>query len=492
MLYRKLTGCSVFCCSVEEMEQTFCPLPPAGRSRVCICVCVRSVILFLLSFGPVASICPGICICASDIINCPQRNLSSPPRGLPGYATLLDLSFNHISRLRSDWTAVRLSGLRSLLLSHNALHFVSSEAFLQVRRLRYLDLSSNALTYLDEFVFEPLPHLEVLMLYDNRISRIDRMAFSGLLGLQRLYLSHNRVNHFPLDLLKDRNRLDKLRLLDISSNQIRTLPLAELQALPTWLKESIYFHGNPLACSCHLYSILIAWKQRELRPISEFSESHVCVQPGSPMSEAKTNILQLHLKLNCSAVRVRDQEAFLNQILILDCDSRFREAVKSWTLPPLAKHSTAQTLADGRLQVGPLRVEDAGEYRCAVEGEGVNETVVVTVKVHNSTQGFRDGLNTAYTTLACCILAVILVLFYLYLTPCHCGNHLATNTDSVHTSSQSVTISQQGALRVSFQEPEDQSCGIESEEEEQEEGCTHEQDTRNKRSSITLDTPGMV
>ncbi|XP_036416445.1 amphoterin-induced protein 1-like [Colossoma macropomum] len=460
----------------------------------CCRVCVRVMLLLLLSVRlSAASVCHSPCVCASDIISCPQRNLSSPPAPLPRYTALLDLSFNCIGRLRSDWTAVRLSALHTLLLGNNGLHFLSPEAFVQVRRLRHLDLSSNALTHLDEFVFEPLPHLEVLMLYNNQIGQIDRTAFSGLLGLQKLYLSQNRVSRFPLELLKDRNRLDKLRLLDVSLNRIRALPLAELQALPTWLKDSVYFHGNPLDCSCDLYSVLIGWLQRELRPVSEFPESHLCVQP---VGGAQASILQL----NCSAVRVRDEEAFLNQILVLDCDSRYRDATKSWTVPPLANRSTVQPLGDGRLQVGPLQAEDSGEYRCVVEGDGVNETVVVLVRVHNSTQGFGESLNTAYTTLACCVLSIVLVVIYLYLTPCPCshGNHLAksTLTDSVHSSSLSVTktLCQQGATHMDFYQPKEQNGDIRSEiqEEDMKEGQRHEKEDRKRRSSISSGTPIMV
>ena len=124
-------------------------------------------------------------------------------------------------------------------------------------------------------------------------------------------------------------------------------------------------------CSSDLYSVLIGWQQRKLRPVSEFPESHICMQS---VGGAQASILQL----NCSAVRVRDEEAFLNQILILDCDSRYRDATKSWTVPPQANRSTAQPLGDGRLQMGPLRVEDSGEYRCVVEGDGVNEMVVAS------------------------------------------------------------------------------------------------------------------
>ncbi|XP_007243590.3 amphoterin-induced protein 1-like [Astyanax mexicanus] len=454
-----------------ETEQT---LPFAGCFKAY--ACSRVMLLLLLFVHPAAassSLCQDLCICSSDILSCPQRNLTTPPTHLPRYTAVLDLSFNSILRLRADWTAVSLRSLHTLLLSHNNLHSLSPDAFTKVKRLKHLDLSSNNLTYLDEFVFEPLPHLEVLMLYNNRIGLIDRLSFSGLLSLQKLYLSQNRVTRFPLELLKDRNRLDKLRLVDVSFNRIRSLPLAELKTVPTWLKDSVYFHGNPLLCSCDLYSALSGWQQRDLRPVSEFTDNHTCVQSWSPIGGGKTSILQLHLQLNCSEVRVRDEEAFLNQILILDCDSRFRDATKNWIAPPLVNQSILLPLPDGQLQLGPLQAEDSGEYRCVVEGEGVNETVVVTVRVYNSTYGFGDGLNTAYTTLGCCILTIVLVFIYLYLVPCPCcpGKAKMAYEESCYASNLSLTNppDPQGAPHVAFYEGKDQNGGVKCDAEENDE-----------------------
>jgi Leucine-rich repeat (LRR) protein len=61
----------------------------------------------------------------------------------------------------------------------------------------------------------------VLLLYNNRISQIDRSAFQGLHSLQKLYLSQNMISRFPLELVKDKTRLEKLSLMDISSNRIK-------------------------------------------------------------------------------------------------------------------------------------------------------------------------------------------------------------------------------------------------------------------------------
>jgi len=164
--------------------------------------------------------CHKMCICASNIVSCSKMNLTIVPTQLPHYTAVLDLSYNEIVRLRSEWTPVKLPNLHNLLLSHNNLHFLSSEAFINVKHLRYLDLSSNNLQQLDEFIFEPLVNLEVLLLYNNQISQIDRSAFTSMINLQKLYLSQNQISRFPVELVREKSRLEKLSLLDVSSNKI--------------------------------------------------------------------------------------------------------------------------------------------------------------------------------------------------------------------------------------------------------------------------------
>ncbi|XP_040888932.1 amphoterin-induced protein 1-like [Toxotes jaculatrix] len=393
--------------------------------------------------------CHKTCVCASNIISCSKMNLTNVPIALPQYTAVLDLSFNSITRLRAEWTPVTLSRLHSLLLSNNGLTFLSSEAFVYVTKLQYLDLSSNGLRQLDEFIFEPLEHLEVLLLYNNCISQIDRSAFSGLMMLQRLYLSQNQISRFPLELVKERSRLETLRLLDVSSNRIKTLPLHEVQALPAWIKNGLYFHNNPLPCSCELYDVVASWGLKELSSVTDFRSSHTCVLPG-PQKE-KMAVLDLDkVNLNCSEVKIKDEEAYLEQFLVLDCDTRQKNMVKSWALPgniPVSRaNKTALVRDDGSLQIGPLRAEDSGVYTCSATSDSFNETLYVTVVVFNSTMsGGLENLKTAYTTLVACLVSIVMVLIYLYLTPCRCaccpGNGLEKNdpVDSLHSSAVSIS-----------------------------------------------------
>ncbi|KAM3872012.1 amphoterin-induced protein 1 [Diretmus argenteus] len=392
--------------------------------------------------------CHKTCICASNIVSCSKMNLTAVPMGLPLYTAVLDLSYNDITRLRAEWTPIKLLKLHNLLLSHNGLHFLSSEAFIYVKHLRYLDLSSNSLRQLDEFIFEPLVNLEVLLLYNNHISQIDRSAFVGMINLQKLYLSQNQISRFPLELVKDKSRLEKLTLLDVSSNKIKVLPIDELQLLPAWIKNGLYFHNNPLLCDCDLYSLLAHWHVRKLNSALDFKDDYRCVLPGPPKTQVAVFDLDGNY-MNCSTFKEADEEAFLEQTLFLRCDTKHRNMLKTWVMPgnvvvTPGRNQTAKVLPDGSLQIRPVRPEDSGTYTCFAVSEALNETIYVVLKVHNFTMnGGGETLNTAYTTLVGCLASVVLVLIYLYLTPCRCiccpGKGKTHGEDSIHSSMLSVT-----------------------------------------------------
>ncbi|XP_029911624.1 amphoterin-induced protein 1 [Myripristis murdjan] len=392
--------------------------------------------------------CHKTCICASNIVSCSKMNLTTVPTSLPLYTAVLDLSYNDITGLRAEWTPIKLAKLHNLLLSHNGLHFLSSEAFTNVKQLRYLDLSSNSLRQLDEFIFEPLVNLEVLLLYNNHISQIDRSAFVGMLNLQKLYLSQNQISRFPLELVKDKSRLEKLSLLDVSSNKLKILPIDELQVLPAWIKNGLYFHNNPLLCTCDLYSLLAHWHIRKLNSAVDFKDDYKCVLPGPQ----KTQVGVFGLNgdyMNCSTFKEADKEAFLEQTLILGCDTKRRDMLKTWVMPgnvvvTAESNQTAKVLTDGSLKIDSVRPEDSGTYTCFAVSEALNETIYVVLKVHNFTMhGSGETLNTAYTTLVGCLASVVLVLIYLYLTPCRCfccpNKGKNRGEDSIHSSMLSVT-----------------------------------------------------
>lgn len=459
--------------------------------------------------------CQKTCLCTSNIISCSRASLKTVPAPLPAYLSVLDLSYNNISRLRAEWTPVKLGRLHSLLLSHNGLHFLSSEAFTNVGHLRHLDLSSNSLVQLDESIFEPLEQLESLLLYDNVIAQIDRAAFSGLVALRKLYLSRNLVSRFPLELVKERSRTGTLALLDVSSNRIKQLPVAaELRALPAWVADGLYLHDNPLPCSCSLYHLLARWRLKGLASVVDFAAAHTCVLPGAGKLKAST--LDLNREhLNCSEVAgPGEAEAYLEQFLVLECDSRRKDAVKTWSLPSgvAVADTKAVVTPDGGLHIGPLKMEDSGVYTChATAADSFQETFYVTVVVFNSTaSGGLDNMNTGYTTLVACLVSLVMVLVYLYLTPCRCtlcpGRHPDKDEDSLHSSTISISHDDHAGAEdggdgglyrhVAFTEPKEQleqNGRLDVISEKDEEAAQGEQRRRRSDvSSVCSDTPMVV
>ncbi|TSW62350.1 Amphoterin-induced protein 1 [Bagarius yarrelli] len=459
------------------------------------------------------------CICASNIVSCSKSNLTTVPFDLPKYTAVLDLSYNDITRLRAEWTTYKLPKLHNLLLSHNGLHFISTEAFVNVKHLRYLDLSSNNIRQLDEYIFEQLENLEVLLLYNNHITQIDRTAFTGLSKLQKLYLSQNQISRFPLELVKDKTRLEKLSLLDLSFNRIKVLPFQDLQDLPAWLKNGLYFHNNTLICDCELYSLMAHWYMRRLNSAVDFKDDYTCILSSGPDKKV-LHVFELNIYMNCSTYNESVEEAFLEQSLVLKCDTRHRDMSKTWMLPgniavSPGNNQTAVVLSDGSLEISSVKIEDSGQYTCFAVSEYLNETLYVWVKVHNFTlNGNNETLNTAYTTLVGCLASVVLVLIYLYLTPCRCfccpgqGKSKNNHEDSIHSSMLSVTPTHEDLAtkaepnrHVAFIDPKDlqgQNGKVNRNGGEEElEECKHGKGKRKKSvadsiSSVFSDTPIVV
>ncbi|XP_047202767.1 amphoterin-induced protein 1-like [Girardinichthys multiradiatus] len=381
-----------------------------------------------------------LCVCASDIISCSKVGLTNVTLDLPQHTVVLDLSFNSITELYAAWTPKHLNRLQTMLLNNNGLTFLSSEAFVHVKKLRYLDLSYNGLILLDEFIFEPLEHLEVLWLFKNRISQIDRYAFSTMGALQKLYMSHNQISRFPLEVLKERSKEDTFKLLDVSSNKIKVLPVQELQTMRAWIKNGVYFHNNPLTCSCELYNLVASWHLRELNSAFDFAGNHTCGVSGKQHEKI--------LNLNCSEVKILIKKGYLEQTLVLDCDTKHKYMEKTWVLPgniPVSSANDSAIVDRGNyLHIGPLKVENSGVYTCYATNDSLSDTLHFTVVVHNSSmRGGLEDLKTAYTTLGACVVSVVLILAYLYIPPwccACCSGGKDDPRDSFHSSTASLPL----------------------------------------------------
>ncbi|XP_036374284.1 amphoterin-induced protein 2-like [Megalops cyprinoides] len=390
--------------------------------------------------------CPAPCLCASDIITCGNQNLSTMPTHYFSFVSWLDLSYNRITILSFNWTTAHLDKLHTLILNHNSIVHISLSAFSQVPHLKYLDLSSNKVSILNTSVFQDLAELEVLLLFRNHVAVLGPGTFGGLQRLQRLYLSQNRLTQFPLELFVGKLRLPQLKFLDLSYNLLHKIPVQSIISLPIWQQSGLYLHQNQLTCDCTLWAMLMYWSQRHFPPVMDFRDDYKCLLPHFSMA---INVFTQMDFMNCSnrAANIsfyfsgKTYEAYMGSNLVMHCDSKIPtgNALIFWVSPgqkvltPGASSENLSMFPNGSLGLSHMSSDDSGIYTCFVahHRQNLNETIQVTVQVTNSSSEHSrttKNVHAAFTTLASCMVSVVLVLIYLYLTPCRCW---ASQTPSI-------------------------------------------------------------
>lgn len=388
----------------------------------------------------VSGVCPTACICATDIVSCTNKNLSKVPGNLFRLIKRLDLSYNRIGLLDSEWIPATLGKLNTLIIRHNNINSISMGSFSTTPNLKCLDLSSNKLKTVKSAVFQELKVLEVLLLYNNHISYLDPSAFGGLSQLQKLYLSGNFLMQFPMDLYVGRFKLAELTFLDISYNRIPVLPMHHLNSVPGKQLRGVYLHGNPFICDCSLYSLLTFWYRRHFSSVMDFKNDYTCRLWSDSRHSYQVLLLEDSF-MNCSDSVINGSfhalgfihEAQVGERLIVHCDSKTGNSNTDfmWVGPdnrrlvPDEEVENFHVFHNGSLVIENPRFEDAGVYSCIAMNRRrlLNETVDVTINVSNFTVNrshAHEAFNTAFTTLAACVASIILVLLYLYLTPCPC------------------------------------------------------------------------
>ncbi|XP_004597934.2 amphoterin-induced protein 2 [Ochotona princeps] len=408
---------------------------PRCRGLLCLLAVTAAV-------RPGASgLCPAACTCATDVISCTDRNLSKVPANLFRLVRRLDLSYNRIGVLDSEWIPAPLLQLSTLVVRHNYIASISAGSFATIPNVRNLDLSSNRLQVVRDAAFQELRALEMLLLYDNRISHLDPSAFGGLARLQRLYLSGNALTQFPVGLYLGRFKLAALTFLDVSYNLITALPVHRMHVVPGKQLRGVYLHGNPFVCDCALHSLLALWYRRHYSAVVEFQDHYTCRPIAAGAGSGQQVQLLRENFLNCSVGSANGSfhalgfihEAQVGQRLVVHCDGKAGTAhtdflwvgPDSRLLEPGRTTDNFHVFYNGSLVIESLRLEDAGVYSCIAMNRQrlLNESVDVTVTVSNSSASrahSHEAFNTAFTTLAACVASIVLVLLYLYLTPCPC------------------------------------------------------------------------
>ncbi|XP_015259245.1 PREDICTED: amphoterin-induced protein 3-like [Cyprinodon variegatus] len=408
-----------------------------------------AVLMVYLQFNPVRpGACPSRCLCTSDILSCSDQGLDTVPGAIPISTVTLDLNHNQILQLEED-SFQGLLQLEVLRLAHNQLTTIQPGAFRNSSGglLRHLDLSSNQLQTLKQDYFQDLPGLEELLLFNNRIMLVESTALSGLENLQKAYLSHNRLTDFPFFSIQGSSH-PQLSLLDLSSNRLPKLPLVDINNLPTSLQKGLYLHNNSLVCDCSMYSLFRLWEEKDFASVRFFKQEHVCLVHGIQRSGIRFLHSRYFDKCNPTAAieQEADVEVRLGAPLLLHCITSLsgNSVTFFWIVPdleyvdPPGNNKSIKMFKNGSLEVVAAQMEDAGIYVCMAQNGQRNESreVNVTVLPRHDDEA-AEPFNTGFTTLLGCVVSLLLVLIYLYLTPCRCPPCLRPRPPVTATLSQS-------------------------------------------------------
>ncbi|NXK70747.1 TLR7 protein, partial [Sylvietta virens] len=187
-------------------------------------------------------------------VDCTARRLTEVPRGIPGNATNLTLSINHIPHIyptsfnhlenlqeidfRCNCVPVKL-GPKNLVCTSPLK--IKNGSFAALTRLKSLYLDANQLAEIPR----GLPAtLTLLSLEANSIFNIQKASFSELGNIEVLYLGQNCYYRNPCNVSYEIERtaflgLKKLTILSLKSNNLTQIP----HNLSSTLKE-LYIYNN--------------------------------------------------------------------------------------------------------------------------------------------------------------------------------------------------------------------------------------------------------
>ncbi|XP_063794943.1 amphoterin-induced protein 3 [Pseudophryne corroboree] len=387
----------------------------------------ESLLILLLMVEMLAG-CPSKCICASDLLSCTNISLKELPGGLPATSTSLDFSHNCISLLNNNWLS-RIPHLHTLRLSHNQVRWLPARAFHNATQLRHLDLSSNQLQSIHEELFLHLCSLEELLLYNNHIVYVEVAAFAHLGNIQKIYLSWNNLSTFSFSSMQNLTN-PHLRTLDLSSNRFVELPVEEVSSLPMFIKSGLYLHNNPLTCSCALYTLFMGWKQRNFPSVMDFSKEHTCLYMGK--HRALVRFLESQNGFNnCSVGLGHDTglKVHVGRRIMVTCNTSLPQENTTYLwispaydfiFPPGNSNQSFKVHPNGSLEIQKAQPWNSGVYMCIAVNRRLSYNATHEVNVTVRFPKPEESFNTGLTTLLGCVVSLVLVFIYLYMTPCRC------------------------------------------------------------------------
>ncbi|KAM4699390.1 oligodendrocyte-myelin glycoprotein [Discoglossus pictus] len=190
------------------------------------------LLILICSLSNVLCSCPLKCSCSSRYrnVDCSDRNLTVLPHGLQDNITNLNLSHNYIANLDDQLTL--FTNLRSLDLSHNVLRNLPSHL---PKSLWEVYAANNNIKVLHKLDTAYQWNLKVLDVSRNKIQRTV-LINNTLSSLRLLNLSSNRLWTVPT------NMPYNIQTIDLSNNSLMQIIPDTLVRMPDLQK--LYLHNN--------------------------------------------------------------------------------------------------------------------------------------------------------------------------------------------------------------------------------------------------------
>lgn len=173
------------------------------------------------------------------------------------HLSLVNLSTNSISAFDSA-TFKALTVVEYFYLNDNSLLRVGKDPFRWNKRLRVLDISNifspsvplderpNMISEMFSVSSNEFIDLQEIILRSNSLTSIVPETFCKLPSLIRLHLTNNKLTSFAFN----DGCLPNLKVLDLSENQLVSIPIRLWDGLP--VLNTIDISSNPLRCDCSL------------------------------------------------------------------------------------------------------------------------------------------------------------------------------------------------------------------------------------------------
>ncbi|KAM6985398.1 trophoblast glycoprotein-like [Aplochiton taeniatus] len=219
--------------------------------------CILLLVCSLLLPVKTDSFCPSPCVCANDsgTVTCVGGDDNVLPSDIPEWATTVIVRGNNVSTLPAGFFSSNGTEreLNTLSLSFNGIENIEAYAFVGLPRLHLLDLSHNRLVFISARAFHGLKELRSLCLNgsltSSAVAQLSRALLTeSLSNLHRLELSGNQLKTIPLA------RIDifNLHALVLTNNSIETIGKENVSRLFAQKRLRVHLSLNPFRCNCEL------------------------------------------------------------------------------------------------------------------------------------------------------------------------------------------------------------------------------------------------